>query len=151
MGKTITKSKPQNDIKRADQLMRSYAELKREKDSLTEQFNEGLAPTIASMKAAEIELIEIGKRNRKAFDEKGNLMFDDGYIHIAYVTAVQVGNAFSMTKFMKKFSEYVKIDFKIAPMTKAWFDGDERNALMEHDLELKKNEEYQVKVSDKKK
>lgn len=150
MGKTITQSKEQTEMKRAEQLMRSYAELSREKDSISEQFKEALAPTIASMKAAEEELIEIGKRNRKSFDEDKNLVLEHGYIHIADHTQVKIGDDFSLTKFLKKFSNYVDISFKVAQLKKAWFDGDKRGALMAHDLELKLEDVYQIKVAKQK-
>jgi len=146
MSRTITKSKKQTDLQRAAELMRVYAELEKEKADISQQFKETLDPITTSMKEAELELIEIGKRNRKEFDVNKNLVFDDGYLHISDTTSVEVGKNFSWKKFLTKFEDMVNTSFKIAPIKKAFMDGDQRAALLDQDIDLKLTEVYQVKV-----
>jgi hypothetical protein len=146
MPKTIEKTGVQKDLHRAEELMKAYAEFKKEKDSITEQFKESLDPISTSMKEAEKELIEIAKRNRKQFDVDKNLVLEHGYVHIADRTVVKPGENFSWTKFLKKFSDFVEFKFKVTPIKKAFLDGDQRPALVAQDIDLKVEEDFEVKV-----
>lgn len=147
MSKTIVKKTKKKDLQRADELMSAYAQMTRDKAEIMATVNEKLAPIIESMKEAEAELIAIGERNRDKFDQKKNLVFDEGYLHISDTTSIVPGKEFSMKKFMAKFPDYVDIKFKVAPLKKAFLDGDARKPFQKMDIDVKQTEVMQVKVA----
>ena len=144
---TITKTKTQKDLERGERLMKAYADLVKEKEAIMAKLNEKLGPVTESLKEAEKELIEIGKRNRKAFNENKNLVFDHGYIHIADKTTVLYGKEFSWKRFVAKFPDYVNLTPKIALLKKAFTDADARKPFEKMDIDLKQEEVFEVKVS----
>lgn len=143
---TITQSAQQKDFKRGEKLMKAYAEFVKEQAELKAKHQEELAPVVASMKEAEKELLEIGARNKKAFDENGRLVFDHGYILKSHSTSIKAGSDFSWKKFFSKFPELVDFSFKTAKVKALFMDGDKRQALVDQDVDLKQVEELVVKI-----
>jgi hypothetical protein len=141
---TVTKSKQQKDLQRAEQLMKAFKELQAEKEALEAKHKEKISPVLESLKEAEAELIDIGKRNRKAFDDKNNLVLDHGYIHIADKTTVIYGKEFSWKRFVSKFPDHINMSPKIALLKKAFTDADARKPFEKLDIDLKQEEVFQV-------
>lgn len=124
--------------------MKAYKELLEEKQALEAKHKEKISPLLENLAEAETELIEIGKRNRKAFDEKGNLVLDHGYIHIADKTTVIYGKDFSWKRFVARFPDHINMSPKIALLKKAFTDADARKPFEKLDIDLKQEEVFQV-------
>jgi hypothetical protein len=144
---TITKTAKQNDLKRAEKLMTVYAELHAEKEKMDAKHKAALETVVTSMKEAERELIEIGERNKKEFDDKDRLVLDDGYLLKSHSTSINPGKEFSWKKFFSKFPELCEFSFKVAPVKKLFMDADKRQALLDQDIDLKQNSKIVVKVN----
>lgn len=112
-------------------------------------FNPRLESNRASYEAAASELLDIGKRQRfNLFDIKGNWRFENGfYIHAKTKTEAITGEAFDLSKFVKKFAKYIDVKFKIAPLVKLFTDADlrKKSGIDKHDLSLKTNETLEIK------
>jgi len=154
MSKVITQTSKQKDMKRAEDLIKVWSDLLEEKNEMKLK----MAPIDESIKAAEEELIEIGKRNRKEFDKDKNWVFADGYIHIADATKVEVNSKkFSWAKFITEFPDLVALkdfghkdftkNFKLKELKKLFIGGDTRKALAAHTIDIKTEDEYEVKKS----
>lgn len=164
MSKTVTqpKSKPtyQDDYDRAAKLIEAYAEMKKELDShkfakelemkpINDRWKAKIDRCTESMKAAELELSEIGLRQKKKF-VKNRLTFAVGYLLLSKKTVVEMAkDIFSWPKFIRKFPEYCDASFNIKELKEAFNDGDRRPKIMEYGIDLKHQESIQVKITDK--
>jgi len=159
---TQTKTKPtyQEDYDRAAKLIGAYAEMKKEledhklaKELEMKPINDKWKPKVdrctESMKAAEVELSEIGLRNKKKF-VKNRLTFTVGYLLLSKTTVVEMlKDVFSWPKFLRKFPEYAEADFNIKELKQAFTDGDLRPRIMEYGIDLKQEDSIKVKITDK--
>jgi hypothetical protein len=159
MQTSTKKAKPtfEEDKARAEKLMDAYADLKRELDQnkldqetelnpIKEKWVKKNEPIVTSMVAAELELKEIGIRNKKKF-VKNRLPLTSGYLLRSFKTIPQILDGFSWPKFMKKFPQYVTPDFNVKELKIAFADGDQRPKITELGLDLKQEETMQVKVN----
>lgn len=161
----------EKDKTRAAKLTEVIDELEREYSATQDQKNEALLPlkeeyerktapveslfnprlesNRASYDAAAKELLEIGQRQRfNLFDVKGNWRFENGfYIHAKTKTEVITGEAFDLSKFVKKFAKYIDVKFKIAPLVKLFTDADlrKKSGIDKHAIELKNTETLEIK------
>ena len=156
------------DKKRAEELVKAWAAMKEDHDSILKEYNEKatpladeyekklepirtvyqgkLSPINASMDEAKRELLEIGDRQKKKLFTDGNWHFEEGYyLHIKQETKVKTGPTFSLSKFVRKFGELVDIKFKIKELKKIFTDADERNKVMKFDLDLVQDETVELK------
>lgn len=149
----------EKDKKRAEELMKAFAEFKKEAEEIKlemeskvkpiqEKYIEMLSPIVASMNEAEVELMDIGKRNTKKFI-KNKLALEHGYLLLSIKTVVRTGKDFVMSKFVAKFPQLVTNSFNVAELKKVFTDGDSRPKVMKHDIDLDLIESIQVKVNDK--
>ncbi|MFD0997710.1 host-nuclease inhibitor Gam family protein [Ohtaekwangia kribbensis] len=146
----------EKDLKLAEQLMTAYAEFSKEKEAIeaekaekikpiTEEYNEKLSPIMVSMKESETKLQEIGKKHKKKF-VKNKLELTDGYILLSLKTIAVTGKNFVLDKFVKNFPQFVDVKFNIKELSKAFTDGDERKKVASMDIDLKKEESFQIKI-----
>jgi hypothetical protein len=166
------------DIQRANELINAYANLKTEEQQLTDDLTKQLAPFQAefdtktksirdlaagkitsvttSAEAAAKELLEIAARNRrKLFALDNNWKFENGwYVHVKTETVAKPGENFNLSKFIKKFADYVNIDFKIKELKALFNDGDARvkSKIADYDFDLEvKDKSFEIKESKKEK
>jgi hypothetical protein len=170
--KAAKKDQTEKDQKRASELILAYGKLVEDNNALKNELEEKVKPIKAiyddrlkslkaSIEAAEEELIEIGKRQRKTlFAVDGNWHFPNGYyLHVGSQTIPlfgekkneEPGDDFNLSKFVRKFGDYVDMKFKIKELKKIFLNGDSKErkqmVAMEFDLGLK--EVIEVKESKK--
>lgn len=146
MGKTITKPAVRKDLTRAEELMRTYAQAQANKQALNATIKNELDAYSKTMKEAEAELLQIGERNRAEFDADKNLVFDDGYLHIADSTVVVTTRKFDMAEFHAAHPELIDINLKKGPIKKAFLDKDQRKELMGFGVQTDNEEIMEVIV-----
>jgi hypothetical protein len=144
MPKTITKSAVQKDMKRAEALMRIYTQSLENQKNLMASIKNELDSYKENMKAAEKELIEIGERNKDQFNVDDNLVFEDGYLHIAHNTVVVTTKKFDIATFNTMYPEFVEIGLKKGPIRKAFTDKDMRKELTTLGVQLDTEKVMQV-------
>jgi hypothetical protein len=126
-----------------------------------------LSPIQESMKAAveELEKIGIEKNNRTLFAVDGNWHFENGfYLHIKkeavpifetstgkFEKDMSKADAFDISKFVKKFSDYVNLTFKIKELKALFLDGDSklRKDMTNIGFDLDIEESIEIKESKK--
>lgn len=129
--------------------MRAYAQSQANKKALMDTIKNELDAYAKNMKEAEAELLEIGARNRDEFDTDGNLVFDDGYLHIANSTVVITTRKFDLAEFYAAHPELVDVDLKKGAIKKAFIDKDQRKELMGFGVQTDNEEVMQVIVKPK--
>ena len=144
MPKTITKPAVRKDLTRAEELMRTYAQSDANKKALMATIKNELDAYNDRMKAAEEELLQIGERNRDQFDTDGNLVFEDGYLHIVTTTDVVTTRKFDLATFHQSHPELLKVEFKKGEIKKAFLDKDQRKELMSFGVQTDNKEVMQV-------
>lgn len=150
MAETKTKAQPKaqaNDLKRAEQLMREYAQSAENKKALMESIKNELDSYNKNMKEAEAELLEIGARNRHKFDDKGNLVFADGYLHVVNNTVVVTTRNFDLASFIDDCPDLVDTKLKTAAIKKAFLNEDSRKELARMGVKLDTEESLQVIIA----
>jgi hypothetical protein len=150
MAETKTKAQPKaqaNDLKRAEQLMREYAQLADNKAALMAQIKNELDAYSKNMKEAEAELLEIGARNRHKFDDKGNLVFADGYLHVVNSTVVVTARKFDLAEFHEVFPDLVDVKLKTGAIKKLFLNEDSRKELSGFGVKLDTEESLQVIIA----
>ena len=140
----------QKDLKRAEALMTTYAQCLENKRALQASIANEMKAYDENMKAAEAELLEIGARNRAAFDEKGNLCFERGYLHIATNTVVEKTRKFDLTAFALQLPDLIDVKLKLAPIKKMWLDKSGQKELRQLGVQIDTQEEIQVVTDNKK-
>jgi Tfp pilus assembly major pilin PilA len=146
------------DLKRANELMKAFAEFQKEKqeteakqkeeiEAIKAKYADKISAADVPMKAAEQELVEIGERNKKRF-EKSKLVLEDGYLLQSFTTVVKPGKTFEIISFMRKFPQLVSTTFNIKQMKDAFTDGDTLPKLKKFDIQLKQEESIKVKVNE---
>lgn len=140
----------QKDLKRAEELMTIYAQCFENKRALQASIANEMKAYDENMKAAEAELLEIGARNRAAFDEKGNLCFERGYLHIATNTVVEKTRKFDLTAFALQLPDLIDVKLKLAPIKKMWLDKSGQKELRQLGVQIDTQEEIQVVTDNKK-
>jgi hypothetical protein len=141
---TKTTQTTKKDLKRAEELMRIYAQCEANLKSLQATIANEIKAYRENMAEAQTELLAIGERNKEQFNEEANLVFEDGYLHIAAKAVVETTKKFSWADFMEQKSALVKIDFETAKVKKAWLDADQHNELIELGVQVNTNHEMQV-------
>ena len=149
MSRTIEKTATQKDIQRAEDLMNIFAQSYANKKALQESIKNEVKAYDKNMEEAEKELLEIGKRNRVAFDKDGNLVLENGYLHIADKTVVLTGKNFDLTTFQEVHPGMVDIKFKVDLIKKAYKHRLLRKDLNKLGIELGTKEEMQVLVKNR--
>lgn len=132
-----------------EKLRPAREEFERKTESINTLYKGKLSTVQESIDAAKKELLEIGDRQRKTmFDIKGNWNFENGYyLHAKAETVVKTGDGFDLSKFVKKFVQYIDWKFKVAPLKKLLTNGDERKRIKidVYDIELSSKETLEVK------
>jgi hypothetical protein len=158
--KQASKEQRVKDAERAKVLIQTFADLEREKEVLTVEYDAAMKPfyedleqktkgiqklhvdklttVVLSMSTAEKELLEIADRNRALFGVDDNWKFPDAnhYLHLKGKTVVTLSKEFSMSKFLRKFGDYVKCEFKIAALMRVFNDADERGRIVNAGVDL---------------
>lgn len=137
---------PKADAKRAAKLMATYAELYAEKQDLDKKAKEKAATVVASLEEAKIELLAIGKRNKKQFGKDGNWNFDEGYLHRGFTSEITTGKKFRLPEFVKNFPDYINTTFRVAELKKALMGAETRTPFMEAGVDVKTNEKLEIIV-----
>lgn len=138
------------DMVRADLLMRHFTQAKENKLAAQARIEHELEACAKSMKEAEKELLEIGARNREAFNVDGNLEFETGYIHIANSAVVVLSKKFNLAEFSRDHPELIDAKLKLAPIKKLFQDAAARKELSAYGVSLDNETELQVLVNKKK-
>jgi hypothetical protein len=161
MQRTLIKPTREESLKkdkaRAEALLTAYAALEKDKNDIENEavsklkpikdaYDKRLAPIKESMTAAEMELSEIGLRNKKQF-KKNRWEFNIGYLLLSKKTIVKTLEGFSWKKFVGKFPELVTMDFNIKQMKETFSDGDARPQVMKYNVDLEQKESIKVKIS----
>lgn len=144
MGKTIAKSTVQKDLARAEELMRVFAQVQANKNALMATIKNELDIYAKHMKEAEAELLEIGARNRDEFNDDGNLVLEDGYIHIQNSAVVVTGKKFDVGVFSEAHPELIDINLKKGEIKKAFQDKAFRKELKALGVDIDNEEKLQV-------
>ncbi len=144
---TTTKTTAKKDLKRAEELMRTMFQVAQNKKELTDRIKNELDAYNTQYKEAEKELIEIGERNKDEFDEKGNLVFDDGYLHITNSTVVVQGRNFDITTFNEAHPELMDIKLKTGEIKKAFLDKEFRKELIKLGVQVDNEQGMEVKLN----
>lgn len=140
-------TKEQHDKKKAEELIVTYADLLEKQEAafakyftecqpykeelalklkpFEEEFMKTAEPLKEKIKEVETELVEIGKRNeKKLFGVDDNWRFENGYyLHLKSETQEKLGKEFDLAKFVRKFSQYVDVKYKIKELKKVFLDG----------------------------
>lgn len=114
-----------------------------------------LDPIKDKIEATRKQMLEIaGEKDKKGnlvnkeLFQDGNWMFEDAdgyYLHVKTETVPVFSLDFSLSKFIKKFSEYVNVKFKIAELKKIFTDGDQRAKFTALGFDLKNEESVEIK------
>jgi hypothetical protein len=130
MNKTTQPAEVRLDLKGAEELMRTYAQLIENKDKLMASIKNELDAYNKNAKEAEANLIAFGNQNKKLFDGKGNLVFEGGnYLHIANQGVASTIKKFDSTAFKKAYPNMIKIELKKGEIKKGFLDENLRKAL----------------------
>lgn len=143
---TATTTTVKKDLKQAEELMKRYALLNRSRKDLLDTIMEELKGYEDEMAKTQKALIEIGERNKPAFNADGNLEFDEGYLHIAHNTVVNTKKKFDLAEFAEMKPDMVDIKLKVAPIKKAFLDKDQRKELTSLGVEVDTAEKVEVKL-----
>ena len=123
-----------------------HAELEKNIAAFKENFEKKMEPLVAGRTKAAEKLIEIGERQKKTLFTDSNWRFENGYyLHIKSVTKEKLDKAFDLSKFIKKFGEYVKVNYKISELQKAFLDTKQRKSFMKFGFDLDTNESIEIK------
>lgn len=141
--KTV-KSNPKKDLNRAAQLMRTLSQASENKKRLLEKIKNELDAYDKNIKEATAELVEIGTRNKKAFDEKGNLNFEQGYLHITNNVVVVTSKKFDLETFHEAHPELMNIELRKGDIRKAFQDKDFRKELISLGVQVDNEQGMQV-------
>lgn len=110
------------------------------------------------LKAAEEDIIKIAgatdKRgnliNRSMFDVSGNIRFEDHnhYLHIKQTTVPFLRKGFNLSKFVAKFADYVKVDYRIKELKDLFMNADlrKKSKIDDYGFELKVVDEVEFKT-----
>jgi tRNA-binding EMAP/Myf-like protein len=142
--KTISKTTQQKDLKRGEELMTTLSQVLRNKEALMATIKNELDAYTKNAKEAEKELLEIGERNKDAFNADGNLVFDDGYIHTTNSTVVVTSKKFDVGIFHDAHPELMKVELKTGEVKKAFLDKALRKELIS--LGVQVDNEQSLKV-----
>jgi len=134
------------DLKDAQILMTRYARLNKSRQDLLDSIMEQLRGYEGEMKETQKQLIEIGERNKAAFNNDGNLELNDGYLHIAKVTEVLTRKKFDLADFYKKHPDFVDVTLKVSPIKKAFLDKDQRKELTALGVDVTTSDKVEVKL-----
>jgi hypothetical protein len=173
--KDLKREQELKDKSRAEELIVAYEELVREQEAQKQKLSDAIKPfqeefdrqcaplktmheprlngLKASIEAAEKELLEIGDRNKQFFAVDGNWKFENTfYLHIKKNTTPVFGEAFDLSKFVKKFQDYVSITFKIKELKALFLDGDakQRKQMIDLGFDLDVEESIEIKESKRK-
>lgn len=124
-----------DDLSTAEKLVKAYADLQKEK-SIIDQ----------SMKEAKARLGKFAKKNKKQFDDSGNLHFPDGYLHFGEKTTVVTAEDFSLKKFVAKAPEFLNNSFKTGMLKQAFTDADARKRFEGLGVDLQQKEEFSIVI-----
>lgn len=144
---TTTKSKAKGkskDLAEAEVLMTRYARLNQSRKDLLDTIMDQLKGYENEMKETEKKLIEIGERNKPAFDGDGNLDLGDGYLHIARNAKVITGKKFDLAEFHAARPEMVDVTLKLNPIKKAFLDKEQRKELVALGVQIDTVDKVQV-------
>jgi hypothetical protein len=142
--KTASKtSQSQKDLSRGEQLMKMLHATLTEKKVLSDSIKSAMERCTAKAKEAEMELLEIGERNKGIFTD-GNLTFTDGYLHIANSAVVVTGKKFDINVFHGEHPEMVEIKMKTGEIKKAFQDKALRKELISLGVQIDNEQSLQV-------
>jgi hypothetical protein len=127
--KTISKSVQQKDLKLGESLMKELFQVQQNKNALMESIKNELDAYNTRIKNAEAALLEIGERNKDAFNTDGNLVFDHGYIHITTSAVIVTTKKFDVGIFQAAHPEMIEVKMKTGEIKKAFLDKDTRKEL----------------------
>lgn len=144
-GKPAAKTS-KKDLKEADVLMTRYARLNQSRKDLLDTIMEEVKAYETEMKETEKKLIDIGERNKVEFNADGNLVFDDGYLHIAKNTVIVTKKKFDLAEFAAAKPDFISVELKTNPIKKAFLDKDQRKELAALGVDLDTKEKIEVKV-----
>lgn len=125
MNTTVKKAKEARA--EAVKLLNTFTELQKEK-----------AVIDASMKQVKEKLEAFAEAHKSDFDEKDNLHLvgADAYLKYSTSTVVKTGKDFNMLKFRRSFPDCVKMSLSTSAIKKLITDGDKRNRVTKHDVDL---------------
>jgi hypothetical protein len=150
METTAKQPTTKQDLKRAEELMKVYAQSKANMARLAATIANEVAAYKKNIDESEKELIEIGDRNRHLFVDS-NLKLEDGYLHIANNSVIETTNKFNWTEFLEQKGNLVKIEFEKDKVKKAWLDIDQHNELISFGVQVNTEKVIEVKLPKKKK
>lgn len=147
--KTTTEATPaltgtKKVLKQAGDLMHKYALLNENRQDLLSSIMEELKGYEKEMKETEGKLIEIGEKNRALFNTDGNLVFDDGYLHVEQSTVIVTSKKFDFAKFLSAQPNMVEYKLRVSPIKKAFLDKDLRKELAALGVSTDTSEKVQV-------
>lgn len=130
-------------------------EFERKTKGINEKYEKQLDGLVEEIQDTKEKLLEIAGEK----DKKGNLvnraLFTDGnwhfedcdghYLHIRTEAVPEFAPDFSLSKFVKKFADYVTVKFKIAELKKIFTDGDQRAKFTALGFDLKNQESVEIK------
>lgn len=152
------------DLKRGEELMNTYAIVSANKANLQASIKNEIDVYNKHLDEIETELLEIGKRQKKAFNGKGNLEFEKGYLHIKKSGVVLVNRIFDLADFHKSHPEFIKDIkgitgvpkipvllaslLKAGEIKKAVVDNVQRKELKQFGVSMKVVEDIEIKVNE---
>lgn len=135
------------ELKKANALMSKYAALIQQRKDLLDTIMEEMKGIEDGMKQAQLELIELGNEHKASFDSDGNLLLEDGYLHIAKVTEIVTTKKFALKTFAATMPDMIKIEMKVAPIKKAFLDEQQRKELKLLGITIDTSDKMEVKAN----
>lgn len=142
--KTITKSTQMKDVQRGEQLMSTLVQILANKKALQDSIKNELDAYNKNAKEIEEELLQIGERNKDMFNTDGNLVFDDGYLHITNSAVVVTSKKFDVGIFHEAHPELIKVELKKGDIKKAFQDKALRKELISLGVQIDNEQGMQV-------
>lgn len=180
--KQIEADRIEKERKHIAVLMERRAQLLAEKADMEKNLEEELAPHLKKfqeatadiretfdtteikeqLKAAEEDIMKIAGAmdrrgnltNRAMFDVSGNLRFEEHnhYLHITQTTVPFPRKGFSLSKFVAKFGDYVKVEYRIKELKALFMNADlrKKSKIDDYAFELKVVDEVEFKTKKQK-
>jgi hypothetical protein len=142
--KPTAKATTKKVLKQADELMQRHAKAIEQRKLLLDSIMVELKVYEMDIKETERQLIEIGEQNKEIFNTDGNLVFDDGYLHIAKNTVVITKKKFDLALFAAAKPDLIDVTLKTNPIKKAFMDKDMRKELVGFGVDVDTVDKVQV-------
>ncbi len=131
---------------------------KSDTDTIQNQSLLRLEPLEKRRKEIEQKLLKLGSKELKKLEAnkptlfvEDNWKFEDSayYLHVSRETVADTGNDFELWKFIKRFSDYADVKFKIKELKKVFVDTKLAKPFLKIGFKLKTNTAVELKRSAK--